>query len=122
MTTKEVADKWASYCRKGQWDKAQEELYADTCVSQEMEGAQGYPARVEGMEAIKVKAEQWGQMVEEFHGSEIEGPMVAGNHFTAVMRTDTKMKGQPRRVDEEVAVFQVENGKIVHEQFFYSQG
>jgi len=122
MSTQKIADKWADYCRTGQMDKAQEELYAKNCVSLEMEGAQGFPQKVEGLEAIKSKSQQWDQMVEEFHGIEIEGPMVAGNHFTATMKMDITMKGQARRVDEEVGVFKVENGKIVSEQFFYPLG
>jgi len=122
MSTKEVANKWAEYCRTGQYDKAQEELYDANCLSQEMKGAQGFPEMVKGMEAIKRKGEQWGQMVEEFYGTEIEGPMVAANHFTASMKMDLKMKGQARSVNEQVAVFRVENGKIVHEQFFYPIG
>lgn len=119
MSTQEVAKKWAEYCRTGQWDKAQAELYDNNCVSLEMEGAQGLTQKVEGLEAIKAKGEQWNQMVEAFHGIEIEGPIVAGNHFTASMKMDITMKGQPRKVDEEVAIFRVENGKIVSEQFFY---
>ena len=122
MSTQEIASKWAEYCRTGQWDKAQEELYDDNCVSLEMEGAQGFPAKVQGKEAIMKKGEQWNQMVEEFHGVEIEGPIVAGNHFTASMKMDITMKGQPRKMDEEVAIFRVENGKIVSEQFFYPLG
>lgn len=119
MNTKEVANKWAQYCQTGQWNKAQEELYANECVSIEMPGAQGFPPRVEGLEAIKQKGSAWNDMVQEFHGMEIEGPIVAGDHFTATMKMDITMKGQPRRVDEEVAVFKVVDGKIVSEQFFY---
>ncbi len=119
MTTKEIANKWAEYCRTGQWDQAQTELYAENCVSLEMEGAQGFPPRVEGMEAIKAKGENWNSMVEEFHGVEIDGPIVAGDHFSATMKMDITMKGRPRKVDEEVAIFRVANGKIVSEQFFY---
>ena len=122
MSTKEVANKWAEYCRTGQWDKAVEELYGKNCVSLEMEGAQGFPQKVEGLDAIKMKGQQWEQMVEEFHGVEIEGPIIAGNHFTASMKMDITMKGQARRISEEVAVFQVEEGKIVSEQFFYPLG
>lgn len=120
MTTQEIAQKWAEYCRTGQWDKAQEELYAKDCISLEMEGAQGFPQRVEGMEAITAKSQRWSEMVEEFHGVEIEGPIVAGDHFTASMKMDITMKGQPRGVDEELAVFKVKNGKVVSEQFFYA--
>lgn len=120
MTTQEVANKWAEYCRTGQMDKALEELYSENCVSLEMEGAQGFPQRVEGMKAIIEKGKLWESMVEEFHGLEIEGPIVAGNHFTASMKMDITMKGQPRRNDAEIALFRVENGKIVSEQFFYA--
>jgi len=119
MTTQEIANKWAEYCRTGRYDLAQGELYADNCVSLEMEGAQGFPTRVEGMEAIKIKGEKWNEMVETFHGAEIEGPIVAGNHFSATMKMDITMKGQERKIDEELCIFRVENGKIVCEQFFY---
>ncbi|MEM6802083.1 MAG: nuclear transport factor 2 family protein [Bacteroidota bacterium] len=122
MSTQEVANKWAEYCRTGQWDKAQAELYANNCVSLEMEGAEGFPPRVEGLEAINQKGQAWNEMMEEFHGIEIEGPIVAGDHFTATMKMDITMKGQPRRKDEEVAVFRVADGKIVSEQFFYALG
>lgn len=122
MSTQDVANKWAEYCRTGQWDKAQEELYGNNCISLEMEGAQGFPPRVEGKEAIIKKGQQWNEMVEEFHGVEIDGPIVAGNHFTATMKMDLTMKGRPRQVDEEVAVFKVEDGKITQEQFFYPIG
>ena len=37
-----------------------------------MESAQGFPQRVEGIEAILMKGQQWQGMVEEFHGVEIE--------------------------------------------------
>ncbi|MEQ8927051.1 MAG: nuclear transport factor 2 family protein [Fulvivirga sp.] len=119
MTTQEIAKKWLDYCQSGQMEKAQEELYADNCVSLEMEGAEGFPQRVEGKKAIKEKGELWNSMVEAFHGVEIEEPLVAGNHFTTTLKMDITMKGAPRRTDEEVAIFRVENGKIVSEQFFY---
>lgn len=122
MTTKEVADKLVDYCRTGRWDLAQEELFSDNAISLEMEGAQGFPPRVEGREAIKKKGEMWNSMVEEFHGVEIEGPIVAGDHFTCSFIMDVTMKGAPRKKDEELAIFRVSDGKIVSEQFFYPVG
>ncbi|MEM6843064.1 MAG: nuclear transport factor 2 family protein [Bacteroidota bacterium] len=120
MSTQEIANQWAEYCRQGQWGKAQEELYDANCVSLEMEGAQVSSQKTEGLEAIRKKEQQWSNMVEEFHGIEIEGPIVAGDHFTASMKMDITMQGRPRNTDEEVGVFRVENGKIVSEQFFYA--
>ena len=119
MTTQELATKWKEYCLMGQWDKAQDELYHENCLSIEMEGAEGFPPRVEGKAGLKEKGAIFNSLVEQFHGLEIEGPLVAGNHFTAVMKMDVTIKGEPRYVDEEVAVFRVENGKIVSEQFFF---
>lgn len=119
MSTQEIANKWADYCRTGQWENALNELYSENAVSLEMAGAEGFPERVEGMEAIKQKAEMWGSMVEQFYGVEIEGPIVAGDHFAATMIMDVKMKDRPRSKDEEIALFKVADGKIVSEQFFY---
>ncbi len=120
MTTQEIANKWADYCRTGQADKAQQELYSKDCISLEMAGAQGFPQRVEGIDGIIEKAKRWEEMVEELHGMEIEGPIVAANYFTASMKMDITMKGQPRAMVEEIAVYKVEDGKIVSEQFFYA--
>ncbi|MEL7534775.1 MAG: SnoaL-like domain-containing protein, partial [Bacteroidota bacterium] len=88
MSTQEIAAKWANYCNTGQSEKAYQELYHQDCISVEMPGAQGYPERAEGMAAIMEKGKQWGEMIETFHAMEIEGPIVAGNYFTATMKMD----------------------------------
>lgn len=120
MSIQEIADKWAEYCRTGQMEKAQAELYADNCVSLEMDGAEGFPQRIEGLEGIKEKGKQWESMVQEFHSLEIDGPIIAGDHFSATMKMDITMKEQARKTEEEIALFKVANGKIVSEQFFYA--
>lgn len=119
MTTQEIANKLVEYCRTGKFENAYQELYSPECVSIEMEGAQGYPQRTEGMEAIQEKGKQWNSMVEEFHGMEVSDPIVAGDHFTCSMVMDIKMKGQERQKDAELAMYRVKDGKIVSEQFFY---
>ncbi|MEL6867801.1 MAG: nuclear transport factor 2 family protein [Bacteroidota bacterium] len=118
MTTQEVANQLVNYCRQGQYEKAQEELYADHAVSIEPKGAQG-PERTEGIAGIKAKGEQWAAMVEEIHGAEITDPIVAANFFSCAMRNDITFKGQGRMTIEEVCVYEVDNGKIVKEQFFF---
>jgi hypothetical protein len=122
MTTQEVANKLVEYCRTGQWDKATAELYSPNAVSIEMPGQEGFPERVEGMEAIAQKGEMWNSMVEEFHGIEVSDPIVAGDHFSCTMAMDITMKGAPRKKDPELCVYRVEDGKIVSEQFFYPLG
>jgi len=71
------------------------------------------------MEAIKAKGQQWEAMVEEVHGGEISDPIVAGNYFSISMKNDITFKGMGRQKIEEVCVYEVQNGKVVTEQFFY---
>lgn len=122
MTTQQVADKLVSYCKKADWDTALKELYADNAVSLEMPGAPNFPERTEGVKNLIAKGERWGSMMESFHGIEVEGPLVAGDHFTCTLKMDVTMKGLPRMVNEEVGLYQVKDGKIVSEQFFYALG
>ena len=117
MTTQEVAQRWVELCRQGQYGQAQDELYADNAKSVEPEGTDWGTAH--GMDEIRKKGEQWNEMVEEVHGGEISDPVVAGNHFAASMKTDVTYKGMGRSDFEEVAVYEVQDGKIVKEQFFY---
>ncbi len=119
MTTREVANRLVELCRTGQWENAFAELYSNDAVSIEMPGSP-YPERCEGMEAIAAKGKQWEGMVEDFHGVEVSDPIVAGDHFSCTMTMDITIKGMPRTKNEEVCVYEVKDGKIVSEQFFYS--
>ncbi len=118
MTTQEVADKLVAYCRTGDWEKAQKELYCQNCKSTEPEGSPN-PGTVEGLEAISQKGKMWADMVETHHGMEIEGPLVAGDYFSCVMKMDITMKGRERSKDEEICIYKVKDGKIVSESFIY---
>ena len=96
----------------------QEELYADDAESIEPPHAQGLQS-AKGREALKQKAEQFGSTVEEMHGGYSSEPLVAGNHFAVAMGMDATMKGMGRVKMDEIAVYEVKNGKIVKEQFFF---
>ncbi len=118
MSTQEVANKLVEYCRMGQYVEAQDDLYGENCASIEPEGT-SYPS-VTGLAAIKQKAQQWAEMVEEVHGSEVSDPVVAGDFFALTMKNDVTFKGMARQQIEEVSVFEVKDGKIVKEQFFFT--
>lgn len=118
MSTKEIANRLVELCRTGQWEAAQKELYADHCVSIEPKGS---PAElVEGLDAIIKKGEQFNEMVEKFNSLEVSEPLAAENFFTITMNLDADFKGMGRVVMEEVCVYEVVNGKIVKEQFFFT--
>jgi ketosteroid isomerase-like protein len=118
MTTQEVANRFHELAQTGQWDKIQDELYADNAVSIEPPGSQGMQS-AEGIAAIKQKGKQFGEMVEEMHGGYTTAPVVGGNFFSVGMGMDCTMKGMGRQKMDEIALYEVRDGKIVREQFFY---
>jgi hypothetical protein len=118
MTTQEVANRFHELAQTGQWDKIQDELFANNAVSVEPQGAQGMKS-VEGMAAIKEKGKQFGEMVEEMHGGYTSAPVVGGRFFSVAMGMDCTMKGMGRQKMDEIALYEVKDGKIVKEQFFY---
>jgi ketosteroid isomerase-like protein len=118
MTTQEVADRFHQFAQKGQWTEAEQELYADDAVCIEPASAPGMQS-VSGKNAIIEKGKQFSQMVEEMHGGYSNQPVVAGNHFAVAMGMDITMKGQGRSKMDEIAVYEVKDGKIAKSQFFY---
>jgi hypothetical protein len=120
MTTQEVANRFNELAQTGQWAEIQKELYADNCVSIEPAHAAAMGmGNAEGMDAIRKKGEAFGAMVEEMHGGYTTAPVIGGNFFSVGMGMDCTMKGMGRTQMDEVAVYEVKDGKIVKEQFFF---
>ncbi len=117
MTTQEIADKLVAYCRTGEYAKCYEELYSPDIISQESQGA-SFPV-TKGFEELKEKGQKWSENVVAVHSSEVSDPIVADGYFTCKMTTDMTFKDRGRTVFDEICVYQVEDGKVVKEQFFY---
>ena len=118
MTTRKVADRFNELSKQGNWEQIQEELFSDDAESIEPPHSQGLKT-AKGKNALKQKGEMFNSMVEEMHGGYSSDPLVAGNHFAVAMGMDVTMKGQGRSKMDEIAVYEVRDGKIVKEQFFY---
>jgi hypothetical protein len=117
VNTREVAKKLIRYCRDQQHQKAVQELYADNCISREIAGADG--ELVKGKAAIIEKNNKWFEMVEIFHECEVSDPLIAGNFFSCKMLIDVSFHGNNRMQLEEIGVYEVKDGLIISEQFFY---
>lgn len=118
MTTQEVADRFYQLAKEGNWDQIQNGLFAKDAKSIEPAHSQGLQS-VTGMDKIRAKAKQWEEMIEQTHGGYCNEPIVAGNFFACTMGVDATIKGQGRVKMDEVAVYEVKDGKITSEQFFY---
>ena len=120
MTTKEVADKLVALCTQGKFDEATKELYSNDIVSMEAGAPPGGSRESKGLDAVLAKGEWWVNN-HEVHSVVVEGPLVAGSHFSVVFKLDITFKPQAKRFTmEEVAVYKVADGKIVYEEFFYN--
>ncbi len=121
MTTQQVADRYYELAQQNKWAEIWDELYSPDAVNREPEhaAAQGIPTMTKGMDAIRAKSKARREMIEELHSQFCSVPAVGGSFFSAAMGRDVTFKGKPRMKLDEIAVFEVKNGKIVLEQFFY---
>ena len=118
MTIHEIANRLTDYCRVGYYTAAQQELFSEDAESIEPAHTPGLQT-VKGREGIIAKGKQFQSQVEEVHGGSVSNPTIAGNYFSVAIVIDATMKGMGRSTMEEIAVYEVKDGKIVKEQFFY---
>ncbi len=124
-TSMDVGKKLVDLCKQGKHMEAVESLYSPTIVSIEASGPPGQPLRMEGIAAVKGKAEWWFAN-HEIHGGTTDGPWPHGDRFIARFSYDVTPKKGPmagkRFKMEEAALYTVKDGKIIHEEFFYHMG
>jgi ketosteroid isomerase-like protein len=117
MKTQEVAHKLVTLCREGKNIDAINELYSDDILSFESTGDH---KEISGKQAVIEKNNLWFSTVEEMHEAHVSDPVVGGNFFSVSMMYDVTYKEAGRMKMEEIAVYEVKDGKIVFEHFFYS--
>ena len=119
-STQQVANRFYQLTQENKWNEILDELYASNAVSIEPQHGAGQGlSNAEGLSAIKKKGEEFNKMVKEMHGGYCSEPVEGGTHFAVAMGMDATMKGAGRVKMDEIAVYEVKDGKIVKEQFFY---
>ncbi len=118
MSTQDIANRLSELFKENKWIEAQTELFSEDAESIEPAHAQG-SGSVKGLDAIKKKGDDFNNMVEEMHGGYVSEPIVAGNYIAIGMGIDATYKGMGRRKMDEIVLYEVRDGKIVKEQFFY---
>lgn len=117
MSIKEIADKLVAYCREGNYEAAQKELYANDAVSIEEQPSPAFAKETKGLKAIEEKGKVWAEMVEEVYGGSVSEPVLADSSFAVSMMMDVKTKGMGRMKMTELCIYKVKDGKIVSEEF-----
>ena len=118
MTTQEVAARFNELAQQEKWFEIQDELFANDARSIDPSNSP-YFGYAEGKAAVRKKGEDFVKRVEAAHRRYTTEPIVGGNHFAVGREVDITVKGYGRIKIEEIMLYEVKDGEIVLEQFFY---
>jgi hypothetical protein len=122
MSTTDVANGLVALCKQGKYMDAINKYYSDKIVSVESASMPGMPAEMKGIDAIRGKTKHFEEN-NEIHSAEVNGPFVGDKQFAVEFKLDVTQKNSGKRMKmDEVGLYTVESGKIVHEHFFYPTG
>lgn len=119
MAVAQIAQDLADLCRKGHFMEAIEKHYGTNVVSVEPVDFPGMPAEMSGIEAVKGKNRWWSEN-HDVHDIRVDGPFVGDKQFALRFYMDVSPKSGGRVQMTEMALYTVENDKIVKEEFYYN--
>ena len=118
MTTKEVASRFNELAKQEKWFEIQDELFSDNVRSIDPQDSP-YFGYAEGKAAVRKKGEEFVKKIEAAHRRYTTDPVVAGNHFAVGREVDITVNRIGRIQINQVMLYEVKDGKIISEQFFY---
>ena len=118
LTTQEVAARFNELARQEKWFEIQDEFFAGNVRSIDPPHSP-YFGYAEGKADVRKKGGEFVKKITAFHGAYTTGPVVGGNHFAVGRSFDITTEGFGRIKIEEIMLYEVKDGQIVSEQFFY---
>lgn len=118
LTTQEVATRFNELAQQEMWFEIQDEFFADNVKSIDPPNSP-YLGYAEGKTAVRKKGEDWVKRIEGVHGTSTTLPTVAANHFTVGRTMDITVEGLGRINIDQIMLYEVRDGRIISEQFFY---
>lgn len=118
LTTQEVATRFNELAQQEKWFEIQEEFFADNVKSIEPPASKYLP-NAEGKAAVRKKGEDFVSRIEAVHSARTSEPIISGNHFAVTRNKDLTVQGIGRIQINQIMLYEVKDGQIVSEQFFY---
>jgi hypothetical protein len=118
LTTQEVAARFDELAQQEKWFDIQDELFAESVKSIEPQHSP-YFESAEGKVPVRIKGENWVKKIEQVHQLSTTQPVIGGNHFAVGRLVDITVKGYGRVKIDEIILYEVKDGRIISEQFFY---
>jgi ketosteroid isomerase-like protein len=118
LTTQEVANRFHELAQQEKWFDIQDEFFAENVRSIDPPHSP-YFGYAEGKTAVRKKGEDFVGRVEAVHRVYTTAPLVTGNHFAVGREKDITVQGHGRIQINQIMLYEVKDGQIVSEQFFY---
>jgi hypothetical protein len=118
LTTQEVASRFNELAQQEKWFDLQDELFADNVKSIDPPDSP-YFGYAEGKAAVQKKGKDFVNRITEVHKKFTSEPIVSENYFAVAREVGITVTGHGRVEINEIMMYEVRNGKIVLEQFFY---
>ncbi|HEU4551306.1 MAG TPA: nuclear transport factor 2 family protein [Chitinophaga sp.] len=118
MTTREVAARFHELAQQEKWFEIQDEFFAENVKSIDPPGSP-YFGYAEGRAAVRKKGEEFVSRITALHSAFTTEPLVAANHFAVGRTIDITVQPHGRIQMNQIMLYEVKDGRIVLEQFFY---
>ena len=118
LTTKEIAARFNELAKQEKWFEIQDELFADNVKSIDPPNSP-YFGYAEGKAAVRKKGEDFVKRIEAVHRHHTTESIVTSNHFAVGREVDITVQGHGRIQINQIMMYEVKDGKIISEQFFY---
>jgi hypothetical protein len=118
MTTEQLVARFKELAQQEKWFEIQDELFADHVKSIEPPHSR-YMGYAEGKSAVRAKADEFVKKVTDVHRVHTSDPIVTGNHIAVAREMDITVNGFGRIQLNEIMLYEVKDGQIISEQFFY---
>ena len=118
MTTQEIATRFNELAQEEKWFEIQDEFFADNVRSVDPPNSP-YFGYAEGKSSVRKKGEDFVKRIEAVHRLHTTEPVVSGNHFAVGREKDITVQGLGRIQINQIMLYEVKDGQIVLEQFFY---
>lgn len=118
VETQEVAARFNELAQQEKWFEIEDEFFSDNVRSIDPPNSP-YFGYAEGKAPVRKKGEEFVKRIEAVHRTYTTKPVVGGNHFAVGREVDITVQGFGRIQINQIMLYEVKNGQIVLQQFFY---
>lgn len=118
MSTQEVAVRYNELAQQEKWFEIQDEFFSDDVRSIDPPNSP-YFGYAEGKAEVRKKGENFTNRITAVHRLYTSEPLVSGNHFAVGREKEITVQGHGRIEIKQIMLYEVRDGQIISEQFFY---